>query len=262
MTTPIDLKALNEQELKRLADMLHVLDERRKYDKQSFLFPDSGPYSRDKYKKHMLFFEAGASYRERAMIAGNRTGKTYTAAAEMSYHLNGRYPAWWKGKRFNEPIKAWEVGKTHETTRDILQSYMLGSKFDPGTGMIPRDDLIWDGKLHINSKSGIPDAVNDAYVKHYTNGKHDGYSQITFKSYVQGVESFMGTSVHVIHLDEEPTTRNIYDECLTRTMTTDGIIMCTFTPLLGLSEVVLSYLPGGKFPHGGIGEVREEADSD
>lgn len=257
MAQTIDLKTLNEQELKRLADMLHVLDEKRRYNKQEFLFPETGPYSRDKYKKHMLFFEAGAVYKERALIAGNRTGKTFTAAAEMSWHLNGRYPSWWIGKRFHEPIKAWEVGKTHETTRDILQSYLVGSKFDPGTGMIPKEDI-----HRMTSKSGLQDAIGEVYVKHYTAGKHDGYSEVHFKSYVQGVESFMGTSVHVIHLDEEPDSRSIYSECLTRTMTTNGIIMCTFTPLLGLSEVVLSYLPGGRFPLNGIGEVREEHESE
>jgi phage terminase large subunit-like protein len=69
----------------------------------------------------------------------------------------------------------------------------------------------------------------------------------------------MGTAMDVIHLDEEPSDPKIYSECLLRTMTTDGIIICTFTPLLGLSEVVLSFLPGGKFPLGGMGVVNEFA---
>lgn len=250
--TQINLNDLNEQELKKLAEMLHVLDEKRKYNKQAFLFPDHGPFGRDKYPKHMLFFEAGSIYKERALIAGNRTGKTYTAAAEMSYHLNGRYPSWWTGKRFYEPITAWEVGKTHETTRDILQQYLIGSKYDPGTGMIPKEDL-----KRLTTKSGISDAVGEIYVDwHDASGKVQGISCCHFKSYVQGVEAFMGQNVHVVHLDEEPTSRDIYSECLTRTMTTNGIIICTFTPLLGLSEVVLSFLPDNRFPEGGIGEVK------
>lgn len=252
MTQKIDLNHLSQQELKKLADALHVLDERKKYNKQDFLYPDSGPYRRELYPKHVLFFEAGSVYKERALIAGNRTGKTYTAAAEMSWHLNGKYPHWWKGKRFTGPIKAWEVGKTHETTRDILQNYLLGSKFDLGTGMIPKEDIV-----RTTAKSGIPDAIHDVYVKHYDkNGKQDGVSELNFKSYVQGVEAFMGAQVHVIHLDEEPTSPTIYSECLTRTMTTQGVIICTFTPLEGLSEVVLSFLKDGRFPPGGIGEVR------
>ena len=31
-------------------------------------------------------------------------------------------------------------------------------------------------------------------------------------------------------------------------MTTNGLVMLTFTPLEGMSEVVLSFLPGGRIP--------------
>lgn len=254
MKEQINLDDLSHQELVKLAEIFHVLDDRKKYDKQSFLFPDTGPFRRELYPKHLMFFEAGSKYKERAMIAGNRTGKTYVSATEMSFHLNGRYPDWWKGKRFYQPIKAWSVGKTHETTRDILQNYLLGSRYDMGTGMIPKEDIV-----RTTTKPGIPDAILDVYVKHYDSlGKQDGISELTFKSYVQGVEAFMGTAVHVVQLDEEPDTRDIYSECLTRTMTTEGIIMATFTPLLGLSEVVLSFLPSGRFPQHGYGEVKHQ----
>lgn len=249
-SNPIDLAAMTDKQLLDLAESLNVLDERKKFNKQAFLFPETGPFPRHLYKKAMIFFKAGDVYKERALIAGNRTGKTYNATAEMGYHLNGRYPEWWQGKRFHEPIKAWSIGKTHETTRDILQSYMLGKKLELGSGMIPKEDI-----ERTTTKTGIPDAIQDVYVKHYTKGIFDGYSELTFKSYVQGVEAFMGTSIHVCHLDEEPDNPSIYSECVTRTMTTKGIIMCTFTPLMGLSEVVLSFLPGGKFPVGGIGAV-------
>jgi phage terminase large subunit-like protein len=62
------------------------------------------------------------------------------------------------------------------------------------------------------------------------------------KSYQQGRGSFEGTSLHVIWLDEEPPV-DVYGECLIRTATTNGIIMLTFTPLEGLSDVVMSFLP-------------------
>ncbi len=41
---------------------------------------------------------------------------------------------------------------------------------------------------------------------------------------------------------------DIYSECLLRTMTTNGVIILTFTPLQGLTELVLSFLPGGRLP--------------
>jgi len=245
--TKVNLLKLSDDELLELAQSLNVLDEKKRYNLQEFIYPQ---FLTGGYEKHIAFFEAGKTYKERALIAGNRTGKTYSALAEMSYHLNGKYPKEWPGKTFNKPIKAWAVGKTHETTRDILQKYLLGSRYDIGSGMIPKEDI-----ERTTTKPGIPDAIQDVYIKHYTKGVYDGYSELSFKSYVQGVEAFMGTAQDVIHLDEEPSERRIYDECLTRTMTTKGSIMCTFTPLLGLSEVVLSFLPGGKFPIGGMGPV-------
>jgi hypothetical protein len=36
-------------------------------------------------------------------------------------------------------------------------------------------------------------------------------------------------------------------------MTNNGMIMCTFTPLMGVSEVVLSFLPNGKFEEAATG---------
>lgn len=243
-----NLDNLSKNELLSLAESLKVLDDKKKYSLQDFVYPI---YLKcPGYRKHIAFFDAGSHYKERALIAANRTGKTYSAMAEVSYHLNGKYPKEWKGRRFNNPITAWVAGKTHETTRDTLQKYLVGNRFDIGTGFIPKDDIV-----KINAKGGTADAILDVYVKHYTNGIEDGISVVRFKSYVQGVEAFMADAVHVIHLDEEPPQYEIYSECLMRTMTTEGIIMCTFTPTLGLSNVVLQFLPNGKFPPGGIGEV-------
>ncbi len=69
-----------------------------------------------------------------------------------------------------------------------------------------------------------------------------GWSTLGMKSYQQGRGSFEGTEQHVIWLDEEPP-MDVYGECLIRTMTTHGIIMLTFTPLEGMSQVVLHFMP-------------------
>lgn len=250
MTQQINLNNLSQDELVKLAEGMQVLEQQRKYNKLAYLWPEA---EHSKYKKHMLFMKAGSLYRERALIAGNRVGKTYLSMSEVAYHLTGKYPTWWQGKRFNTPIRVWCVGKTHETTRDILQKYLMGSRYELGTGFIPRDDIV-----KATTKHGVSEGIQDVYIKHYTNGVEDGVSELSFKSYVQGVEAFMGEHVHVVALDEEPENTKIYYECLTRTMTTQGIVLCTFTPLNGLSEVVLSFLPGGKFPKGGMGEVENE----
>ncbi|MGA2577408.1 MAG: terminase family protein [Bryobacteraceae bacterium] len=72
-----------------------------------------------------------------------------------------------------------------------------------------------------------------------------GTSVLGFKSYTQGRKSFEGTGQHVIWVDEE-CPYDVYLECLTRLLTTKGIAMLTFTPILGLTEVVLRFLPAGR----------------
>ena len=85
---------------------------------------------------------------------------------------------------------------------------------------------------------GVSGAMDTARIKH----KSGGTSQIGFKSYDQGRTKFQGVAKHVIWLDEEPAAP-VYDECLLRLMTTNGLMLCTFTPLLGLSAVALKFLP-------------------
>jgi phage terminase large subunit-like protein len=105
--------------------------------------------------------------------------------------------------------------------------------------MIPADTL-----GAIKKKAGnVPDAVESVHVRH----ESGGWSRLVFKSYDQKRKAFEGTEQDVIWLDEEAPL-DIYGECLIRTMTTGGIIMLTFTPLMGLSEVVLNFMPNGEMP--------------
>lgn len=168
-------------------------------------------------------------------MAGNRTGKTEAGAYEATCHLTGRYPANWKGKRFTKPTKGWAAGDTSKTTREIIQEKLLGPINELGTGMIPGDLIV-----RKTMKQGIPEAVDTVYVRHISGG----ISTLVLKSYEQKRTSFQGTEQDWIWLDEE-CDEAIYVECLLRTMTTDGIVFLTFTPLQGLSEVVLSFMPGG-----------------
>lgn len=194
------------------------------------------PEIRAAYPKHMEFFSAGAKWKERAFIAANRVGKTVAGGFETTCHLTGIYPDWWEGRRFNEPINAWCIGKTAKTARDILQALLLGtpgSAAAEGTGMIP-GDLI----QRTTVKHGVSDAVETVYVK-YAGG---GTSVLQFKSQDQGRDAFEGTSQHVVWPDEE-VDESVYAECLTRTATVRGIVYITATPLEGLTELILQFLP-------------------
>ena len=215
---------------------------RRKERKIATYFPDAGEYRRELYPKHIAYFTAGARYRERLMMAANRIGKTESIGGyEMVLHMTGRYPAWWEGRKFDRPVSAWAAGDTGKTTRDILQMKLLGPPGEFGTGLIPKADLI-----KTTAKAGVAEAIEVITVRHATGGE----SRLTFKSYDQRREAFQGSEQDVIWLDKEPPL-DVYTECLLRTMTNNGMTMLTFTPLMGMSETVLSFMPNG--------EVQEQA---
>lgn len=238
------LKSRTEQE--ELLELLLEKERRFKYNKLENWFPEVGPYRAELYPKHVAFMNAGKHYMQRCFMAANQVGKTQAGGCEMAQHLTGRYKPGFDGRKFFQPVKAWGVSKTTAVTRDSIQQSLLGTLDDPGTGMIPKEDI-----LQIVKKSGSgADVVEKISVRHISGG----ISTIHFKSYDMGREVFQGTSMDVIWLDEEPSDPKIYSECLTRIVATNGIIYMTYTPLFGLSEVVLSFLKNGELPKGGIGE--------
>lgn len=203
-------------------------------------------YSRHKYPKHLEWLAAGADYRERCAMMANRTGKTFSLGGyEVACHLTGLYPDWWEGRRFKQPVAAWAAGDTYETTRDIIQLTLLGEvtyrgprKLMDGRGIVP-GALIGEPTW----RSGVQNLVDTIPVQHVSGGR----SMLGLKSYDQGRKAFQGTGKHIIWLDEEPP-MDVYNECLIRTATMDGIALLTFTPLSGLSEVVMSFMPADQRP--------------
>ena len=232
-------RSLSDEEVVKLAHALLALDKDEQRQKWQNLFPDEGPLRRDLYPRHLDFFKAGATHRERLFIAANRVGKTLGIGFEFSCHLTGRYPDWWEGRRFNKPIDAWAAGDTNETTRDIIQkvlfgqvTYDSGKKSFDGIGVIPYDCI---GQVRFKPNTG--DLLDYADVRH----ESGRWSRVGLKSYQQGREVFQGTAKDIIWTDEEPP-MDVYGECLMRTATTDGLIMVGFTPLRGMSEVVRGFL--------------------
>lgn len=228
---------MNRSEKIELLSLLEEKELRKRIRKILSYYPDDGLLRRELYVKHLQFFHAGNEHRERLMLAANRVGKTEGVGGyEMTLHLTGKYPHWWSGRRFDKPISAWAAGDTGKTVREIIQFKLLGPYHDQGTGLIPKELIV-----KTTPKQGIPEAIDTIYVKHSSGG----VSEISLKSYDQKRHSFQGTEKDVIWLDEEPPL-DIYTECLLRTMTNNGILMLTFTPLQGMSETVMAFLPGGQ----------------
>ena len=185
------------------------------------------------YIKQAQFHMAGAKYRNRLLKAGNQLGKTYSCGAEVAMHLTGEYPEWWEGKRFHRPITCWAASENGEATRDNTQRMLLGKVKEVGTGMVPKrciTDIYGMSKM----VTGLFDYV---YIKHISGG----VSLLRFRYYTQQRSAWQGPPVDLLWTDEEPP-EDINAEGQARTIAVQGIQMMSFTPLLGHTPVVNSYL--------------------
>jgi len=197
----------------------HVLTTRERRDRLSRYAP---------YPKQKAFHAAGRHHRERLFLAGNQVGKTLAGSFEMAIHLTGRYPDWWRGRRWTRPIVAWAAGITGESTRDNPQRLLLGRPGEWGTGAIPHEAL-----GQVSRAPAIRDLADTVRVRHVSGG----YSILAFKAYEKGRDKWQGETLDLVWFDEEPPS-DIYLEGLTRTNATGGAVYLTCTPLLGMTQVV------------------------
>jgi len=198
------------------------------------------------YTKQKEFHAAGAIHSERLFMAGNQLGKTIAGGAEIAMHLTGRYPDDWEGATFNKPVNMWASGVTGDSTRDNPQRILVGPPTIEsawGTGMIPKECLVdWDRAM------GVPNLLDNVQVRWGGGGDvQASESVLSFKSYEKGREKWQGPTLDCVWFDEEPPL-DIYTEGLTRTNRGQRgqFAMITFTPLLGMSEVVSMFLLGEK----------------
>lgn len=174
-------------------------------------------------------------------MAGNQLGKTYSAAAEVTFHLTGDYPADWDGYRFDRPTNWLAGSESGELTKKGIQRLLFGRdiKTNLGEGAIPAKAI-----LHISPGRGVPDLVDSAKIKHSSGGT----STIALKSYEQGRGKWQADTVDGVWFDEEPPL-DIYTEGLTRTNVVMGLIILTETPLLGMSDTVMRFIGENKAPN-------------
>jgi phage terminase large subunit-like protein len=180
------------------------------------------------YPKQMEFHNATKGHREICLAGGNQIGKTWAAANGLAIWLTGEYPDWWQGRVFDHPVNAWAIGLTSEATRDTLQRLLMGRPGEFGTGAIPADCIV-----SYTSARGVSDALDTVVVKN----KYGGNSTLGFRSAARGREALQGESLHIVQADEEGPL-DVYTELLTRTQARNGLVAMTFTPLLGMSDVV------------------------
>lgn len=238
---------LSRPKLLSIATAIKAFADHKKYNLIDSVYPMEGPFSRFKYHKHWEFFKAGATHRFRVLGGGNGSGKSFSVSAEIAYHMTGEYPEGWEGKVFKKAVKGWVICESGALWRGSMQETLLG-KDEEGTGLIRKECLPKDAT---KSFPGVPGAVGQIFVKH----KNGGLSSLVVKTFDMGREKFQAETLDFLVFDEEPP-EEVYTESIMRLrgvkgLKEPGICLLAFTPLKGLSPVVMRYLPNGRFSPGG-----------
>lgn len=220
-----------DEKLELLA-LLEEKERRKEVFKYKYLYDQLYPWQK-KLVKHTK------DYSQVCVIAGNRTGKTFSGTYIDAIHALGDYPDDWEGHRFEHAPLIWLLGYSGEKTRDLLQTPIFGRRSEGNWigGLIPPDRI-----LGHESMTGTPNAMRTVFVKHASGGT----TKVQFWSYSQGQHALMGDSVDWFHIDEEPRDQTIYPQVLVRTATGDknngGRGILTFTPENGRTELVVKFM--------------------
>ena len=236
-----DKNAIPDNPEEAKAELLQLLEEQaRRKEHETILnfFPDEGPLRREFYPKHCKFMAASKEFRESIAFGGNRSGKSLMGAFIVACHLTGEYPHWWEGRRFDKPTRGIACGKEGKIVRDSIQKLLMGDVGKFGTGMIPARCL---DRSRVSASRGASGLYDRIQVRHVSGG----WSTLRLKSYDQGRQAFESVELEFVWEDEEAP-MDIHSENLMRTMTTNGIVMNTFTPLLGTTPLVRDLIKRAK----------------
>ncbi|ELQ8980645.1 hypothetical protein R3B00_001307 [Klebsiella pneumoniae] len=180
----IDLDSLTVEELESISESLPSIEKLIKQIKEFQKFNKIEYFQPFDYQR--TFMNAGKTNKVRYLRAGNRTGKTFGAAAEMAYHLTGLYPDWFSGERVPDSGHIyWCVGVTLDSVKNVLQKEILGTDNavqidDIGSGSIPRKCIDFENGF---SRDGA--RVKSCVIKHKDGGTN------TLKFYGSQDESIM-----------------------------------------------------------------------
>jgi phage terminase large subunit-like protein len=224
---PKNLSHIPSVTMDRLRELTVAVAEDMHYNQLKYFRP---------FEHQRRFFATGESER-RGILAANRIGKTVSTCYETAMHLTGRYPEWWpeSAKRFNKPVTVMVAGEGWSQVAMVLQNELLGTqdikiRENLGTGAIPRECIVFDTMRN--------DGANCLGVEviHATGGN----SYLLFANYTQEVRQMQGFKLNIAVFDEQPPD-DFFSEIVTRTATTQGQVLCSFTPLKGLNGLVSKF---------------------
>lgn len=224
----------NAQQLHLVARMVKQYCDELQYNRLKTFEPYE--YQKPLYHLHTM---------AQAVIASNRSGKSYSVGYAIACHLTGVYPDWWTDIRYTTGIKLIAAGASNAQIREAIQETLFGTadKTDEtalGTGLIPRACIRLDSLVTGADKRSIA----GAQIRH-TSGN---MSQLIVASYEQDRAVLQGGKADVIWLDEQPRDDNIVSELIRALAQTpsgqEGRLYLSATPLVGWTDMIKRFWNG------------------
>lgn len=228
--TPDALEEMTPEQLQEFYEVIKPFRDYERYNRLEVFEP---------YAYQRKFMDAGFKHKTRYLRAGNRTGKTYGAGAEFSYHITGKYPWWWQGAIIpGGGHTFWALGITQESAAKVIQKELFGTadcriKELIGTGSIPRDNIVLD-------RGFVPDGpkIKQCLIRHESGNLN------TMMFYgCENPETLHGQKCALIWIDEEAfNAMEIYSICRARLTNAlgqgnSGYMMITATPERGYTPL-------------------------
>lgn len=216
------LEQLSPQDVQELADLDAIFEANPLEEYNNPEIPKLFP-SYQVHRKQLEFNEIKAPPRgTKAIIAGNRTGKTRGGLADdviqavrlefVPEHLK-------VCKKFEPPIDIWIGAPKYQKHEDTILPTLRK--------LIPKGEL-------------IEQSFGKSYKAQSRTLRLVGGTTFTFKTYDQDLDAWASAEVHRVHWDEEPNgenSREMRSEARARLLSTDGDELITMSPLLGFSWV-------------------------
>jgi phage terminase large subunit-like protein len=185
--------------------------------------------------------------KERSIVLGTQQGKTTAASFELAFRAVDYFPDWHSGPHPQPPaierpqkFTGWYAGVSSQLVRDGAQLKLIGDISQDkglGSGAIPLDYI-----EKITLARGIANFVDTVTVRR----ESGGHAILQSKTYEQSARMFQAVPCDLVWLDEDPGYDDtIYGECLGRTIATNGGIVVSLTPMLGLTPIRKRFIDGG-----------------
>lgn len=187
-------------------------------------------------------FDLLVDHPSHAFVADNlvvsNSGKSHAAAHRVAWDATGLYPDWYTGPKTERGPDMWVIGDTNENTRDNCQRKLFGPNPDsPGWTDKPGEEALLHTRYIVGKptrRTGVPGAFDSVFVKHVPS---DTLTKITFKSHSMDQQALASWTGDRVWVDEE-LPKEKFDELLMRIIRRQGQLLLSFTPLLGLTDLV------------------------